>query len=332
MSRSRLVGSLLTIGLIAGVIVLDAPMFFERTASLKSCPYPSTDYAMAPELSYQLAEFPTPEGGFRYYAHDLKTSGAPLVVLVAGYPDPHYFDAVIARLIVCKYRVLVFDLPGKSHTRLTRTPTAAVIVEQFQQFWDKNQLSTESNFLIVGTSISSPVAALMAAQWQAQKPRLAIVSALGMPREWTEWRHPLLVNTGRIPVLSDLLAPFVLPWLTRDNWKHGEILCPTHFPELFERQRQEFAGAYSAINYTELTRALVLTNQQPVYERLRGTSVPVRLINGDRDPFCDQIDKLRAVLPQIPPSLFIDDAAHIPFIEQPDQTVEKLKAVLQVVS
>ena len=101
------------------------------------------------------------------------------MVLVAGIPEPHYFDALRALLLAAHYRVLVLDLPGKQHTRLSGRPTADFIVDRFQKLWSRD-FSAEKDFLIVGTSISAPVTAVMATRWRDQRPKLALVSALGM--------------------------------------------------------------------------------------------------------------------------------------------------------
>ncbi len=327
MNRARVVGTIVLAVLMAGAVFVVVALSGKPPADPGGCPYTATDSV----ANYEL----TPMGEFRYNDSGPHVPSEKLVILVAGYPDPHYFDAVRELLIEKKYRVLVLDLPGKGHTRLSGTPTAAYIVDKFQRLWNDptRNLHSASDVLIVGTSISSPVAALMAARWSGQSGqslRLALVSALGMPRPWNAWRHPFLVNTGRIPVLSDLAAPFVLPWLTRDSWEHGEILCSDHFPEVFERQRREFLGAYAAINYLELTRALVLTDQTQIYRQLQDTSVPVWQINGDHDPFGDQIDKLETVLShgvRLEKRL-ITDAAHIPFIEKPIETFRILQEAL----
>lgn len=218
--------------------------------------------------------------------------------------------------------MLVLDLPGKGHHQLTRRPTAEFVVEQFQKLWRGNEpgFSTETDFLIVGKSMSGPVTALMAARWAEQRPKLALVSALGMERE-KEW--PWTIKMGRVPVLSDLLAPFMLAWQVEHQWRTQEIRCPQHFPELFKRQAREFRGGFARINYLELGKALVLSDQTSVYGQVANTSVPVLLLYGDSDPFRDQIKKISSVIPRAACAT-IANAAHIPFIEQPADTFKIL--------
>jgi alpha-beta hydrolase superfamily lysophospholipase len=287
-----------------------------------SCPYSTKDYTNPAEAPYEMDYLETPGGGFNY--RYFSGNSGPLVVLVAGLPEPHYFDALRALFVAAQYRVLVLDLPGKGHHSLSSRPTAEFVVDQFQKLWLGNQpgFEKETDFLIVGTSMSGPVTALMAARWAAQRPRLALVSALGMDRPW-----PLMIRLGRVPLLSDLLAPFVLARQVEDRWRSEELLCPHHFPELFKRQDMEFRGGFARINYLELGKALILTDQTPAYRQVAGTDVPVLLVNGDRDPFRDQMSEIQKVI-QRAGCETIENAKHIPFIEQPDATFKVLVAFL----
>ena len=289
------------------------------------CPYSTKDYANPDEAPYEMAHLETPGGGFdyRYFPGSggpSSPNAGPLVVLVTGLPEPHYYDAVRTLFLAANYRVLVLDLPGKGHHRLTSRPTAEFVVEQFEKLWrgNEHEFSTETDFLIVGTSMSGPVTALMAARWAEQRPKLALVSALGMERPW-----PLAFRMGRVPLLSDLLAPFMLARQVEHRWRTEEILCPQHFPELFKRQAREFQGGFARINYLELGKALVLSDQTPVYSQAANTSVPVLLLYGDSDPFRDQIKKISGVIPRAACAT-IKNARHIPFIEQPDDTFKIL--------
>jgi pimeloyl-ACP methyl ester carboxylesterase len=279
------------------------------------CPYTTTDYVTPDGAGYELHQYP----GEEFYYHDSSRRADPsfradpLVVLVAGVPEPHYFDALRALLLGANYRVLVLDLPGKEHTRLSGRPTAEFVVDRFHRLWTRD-FHDETDFLIVGTSVSGPVTALMAARWKDQKPKLALVSALGMPREW-----PYVIRLGRIPLLSDLLAVFLLPGQVEDRWRNGELLCPQNFPNLFKRQQTEFRGPWARINHLELPKALALSDQTGVYQQLAKSEVPVMLAYGDHDPFSDQRPLLKNILPHAQITT-ITDSAHIAFVEQPDQT------------
>jgi pimeloyl-ACP methyl ester carboxylesterase len=277
------------------------------------CVYTTSDYDTPDNAKYEMRK--SPRGGF-YYHYSGETdrasnNGGPLIVLVAGVPEPHYFDALRALLLEAHYRVLVLDLPGKEHTRLSGPPTAEYIFDQFQELWSFLRLHNEQAPAIVGTSISGPVTALMAARWAHQNPKLALVSALGMPREW-----PFVIRIGRIPLLSDLLAPFVLPGQVERNWKNGELLCPQNFPQLFKRQEMEFRGAFARINYLELAKALALADQTSVYQQVANTNIPVMLAYGDHDPFRDQVSQLTQLIPRAQ-VVTMSDSAHIIFVEQP---------------
>jgi pimeloyl-ACP methyl ester carboxylesterase len=214
--------------------------------------------------------------------------------------------------------VLLLDLPGKEHTRLSGRPTADFIVDRFQKLWTR-EFGAEKEFLIVGTSISGPVTAVMAARWRDQMPKLALVSALGMPRDW-----PPLIRIGNIPLLGDLLAPFLLPGQVADRWRNGELLCPQNFPELFKRQETELRGGFARINHLELPKALALSDQTAVYQQLANTGVPVMLAYGDHDPFIDQRSRLLNILPRARVAT-VKNAAHIVFVEQPVETFEILR-------
>jgi len=286
--------------------------------SADGCPYSTKDYTNPAEAPYEMDQLETPGGGFNYryfpgHGGPSSPNAGPLVVLVAGLPEPHYFDALRALFIASNYRVLVLDLPGKGHHPLASRPTAEFVVEQFQKLWLGHDpgFEKETDFLIVGTSMSGPVTALMAARWAAQRPKLALVSALGIERQW-----PLMIRLGRVPLLGDLLAPFVLARQVEDTWRTQEILCPQHFPDLFKRQALEFQGGFARINYLELGKALVLTDQTSVYRQVANTSVPVLLAYGHPDPFRDQMSEIQKVI-QRAECETIENSAHIAFIEQP---------------
>jgi pimeloyl-ACP methyl ester carboxylesterase len=321
MNRGAHLQELLIALALSSVVYPSTPSAFSSSETISGCAYTTTDYAAPENARYEMLK--SPGGGFYYNYSSRKTDQSPrntglLVVLVAGVPEPHYFDALRALLLEANYRVLVLDLPGKQHTRLSSRPTAEFVFEQFQEIWTLPGLYPPTGFLIVGTSISGPVAALMAARWAGRSPKLALLSAVGMPREW-----PLVIRIGRIPLLSDLLAPFMLPRQVEDRWKNGELLCPQNFPELFKRQEMEFRGAFARINHLELGKALALSDQTSVYQQLANTSLPVMLAYGDHDPFRDQISKIRDVVPRAQ-VITIRDSAHIAFIEQPAATFEIL--------
>jgi pimeloyl-ACP methyl ester carboxylesterase len=307
------------IALALSSVLYPAPL--SAFANDRDCPYTTTDYTTPAGAGYEMTYLKTPGGGF-YYHYSSGNTG-PLVVLVAGVPEPHYFDALRALLLDADYRVLVLDLPGKEHTRLSSRPTAEFVFAQFQELWSTFGFSLERDFLIVGTSISGPVTAVMAARWADQRPKLALVSVLGMPREW-----PLVIRIGRIPLLSDLLAPFLLPRQVEDRWRNGELVCPQNFPGLFKRQETEFRGGFARINHLELPKALALSDQTAVYQQLAKTKVPVMLAYGDHDPFVDQRLLLEHVCP-LARVESIKNAAHIVFVEQPVETFDILHDFLR---
>jgi pimeloyl-ACP methyl ester carboxylesterase len=314
-SRTRIRRSIKVIAaalalILGGSAASSAPSFAADLDEV--CPYQSTDFT----LPYQMIPYSGADSEF-YYRYFSKNSG-PLVVLIAGIPEPHYFDAELLLLLRANYRVLILDLPGKEHTRLSGQPTAPYVARQFQLLWNSLGLDRERGPLIVGTSMSGPVAAALSIELSEQEPKLALVSALGLPRAW-----PVTVEMGKIPLLSDLLAPLMLPAQIRRDWTQGEILCPQNFPQLFARQKTELSGPESNITYLKLLRALVLTDQTSVYRRLQTSSIPVALVNGDHDPFVDQAAKLQRIIPRAN-RIEIKASAHIPFIEQPISTFEIL--------
>lgn len=316
-------------------IALALSLFYASTltaltgVATDGCTYATTDYVTPDGAKYTMREFPN--GGFFYHFSSNSMRSYPddrsrLVVLVAGAPEPHYFDALRALFLEAKYRVLILDLPGKEHTPLSDRPTPEYIVERFEMLWfersDDHRFYEEKSPLIVGTSISGPVTALMGARWANQTPRVALVSAVGMPREWPPER---LTRILRTPLLSDLLAPFIVPRLVESRWKQGELLCPQHFPELFKRQEIELRGGFARINYLELAKTLALSDQTAVYEQLAGRQVQVLLAYGDHDPFADQVPKLQGVLPRAR-NVTIEKSAHIIFVEQPAALFATLNA------
>ena len=297
------------------------------------CVYASTDYVAPTGERYEMQHFGPAEAGF-YYHYDPGAPAAPpdrerrkLVVLVAGLPDAHYFDALRAQLLNSDYRVLILDLPGKRHTRLTGRPTANYIVDQYEQLWRALAFSGETQPLIVGTSIGGPVAASMAVRLVSQRPTVALVSAVGLPHD-----YGFGGTLAGIPILSDFLAPFTFPAFVERQWEaseKGELLCPRRFPQLFERQDQEFRGGFARINYLELSRALALTDQTAVYHDLGKTSIPVLLAYGSKDPFSDQCSLIRRTIGRPVDIKQIELSAHIAFVEQPVTTFGTLETFLR---
>jgi alpha-beta hydrolase superfamily lysophospholipase len=297
---------------VAGAVLLFSVWAGEGERRFANCPYTTTDYTLAANDHYDFSYFPRDGRAFAY--HDFGGTDKPLAVLVAGMPQAHYLDATAMQLYQKGYRVLILDLPGKNNTKLTGPPTAASIAAQFDKLAASLGLDQKQGAVIVGTSFAAPVAAALATRWASRQPKLALISPLGMPREW-----PFMVRLGGVPVLSTALAPFLLPVQVRRNWKNGEILCPEQFPQLFKRQQAEFDRVAATCSYLELGKALVLADQTPVYRELADTAVPVLIANGDRDPFSDQRTKLQALIPRAQTET-IANAAHLTFIEQPGAT------------
>ena len=315
------------LGRVSVALALSGALYPSPSAAFPSgaaCPYTTTDYVTPDHAGYEMRRYP----GEEFYYHDSSRRAdpsfrdEPLVVLVAGIPEPHYFDALRALLLAAHYRVLILDLPGKQHTRLSGRPTADFIVDRFQKLWSRD-FSAEKDFLIVGTSISAPVTAVMATRWRDQRPKLAMVSALGMRREW-----PPLIRIGNVPPLGELLAPFLLPRQVLETWRKEELLCPQNFPELFQRQETEFRGGFARINHLELPKALALSNQTAVYQQLARTEVPVTLAYGDAHPFNDQLRPLQTILPRAR-VVTVKNAAHIVFVEQPVETFDILHELMR---
>ena len=87
-------------------------------------------------------------------------------------------------------------------------------------------------------------------------------------------------------------------------------------------------GRLARINYLELSKALALTDQTPVYQQIANT-IPVLLAYGDHDPFMDQCKKIKDTIRGPVEQRLLERSAHIGFIEQPAETFDALEAFLK---
>ena len=242
--------------------------------------------------------------------------GPPLVMLHGGIQSGGaYWGGTISRL-AGTYRILVPDIPGLGESDPLARLDATTFADWFEELlW----LSGHERSTVLAHSLIGSMTAAFAAQRSHKLRRLVLSGAPGIGR----YRMPpgLLVAAIR----SDL----------RPSHRNLERFLPFPFldPERTRQRNSEWFAAFSAymIDRSQIPsvrrtmRQLIKagTKQIPAAE-LRRIDVPTTLIWGRHDRMV-QLQLAKSARSKFGwPLHVIEDAGHVPFLEQPDAFLEAL--------
>ncbi len=237
------------------------------------------------------------------------------VVLVHGFSAPYFvWDGTAEALQAAGHRVLRYDLFGRGYSDRPRVRyDLTLFVQQLAGLVDAFSM-TEVD--LVGLSMGGLIASAFTVKYPARVRCLALIDPIGtqpMPLS-------LLYKAALLPGVSELVISLLgtdrmVEGLARDFFDPSEV---ERFRERYRAQMQ-FRGFKRAIIST--LRNKVVDGSPEIYRRLGLLDVPVLLLWGKADrtlPIAQSVG-IRELVPR---AQFhgIDNAGHIPNVEQPQVT------------
>jgi pimeloyl-ACP methyl ester carboxylesterase len=247
-------------------------------------------------------------------------SGPPLVLLHGGIECGGVYSAAVISRLADRYRVVVPDVPGLGESAPAATLDAAAFAEWFSALL---RLTCDEKPALVAHSLLGTLAARFAAQHGQLLSGLFIYSAPGVG----PYRMPLslLVTAIRFDL--------------RPSQRNNERFERLAFLDL-DRARRQDAEWFQAFSAYSLSRAIVPhvkramrqlikigTKQVPDTE-LRRIDVPTAMLWGRHDRFVPLRLAETASARLGWPLHVIDDAGHVPHLEQPDALLAALHSAL----
>lgn len=262
-------------------------------------------------------------GGSIFYRYFSSNSG-PLVILAPGLPASIYFSDLIDRLIKEGYNVLSFDYPGKMNSRLASKNKSSVkfVVQQTQKLFQFLNLYNENPWYILGTSLGGVIAAQLAQDNAAYVKGLILMNPVGL-------EHTFKFNE-RLAKYESFHKVFALTGLVKSGVKNNisnALACASeNYENLLSEQDQYLESRRNRRNYLNIIGNLGIVNNTQVYKSLQKASFPILITHGEAqyDTWLDQVQQLKPLLTQAQ-YLEIPGVSHIPFIENPEKTMEILK-------
>jgi pimeloyl-ACP methyl ester carboxylesterase len=204
----------------------------------------------------------------------------------------------VAELLLRNHRVIIFDRPGFGHSERPRGHmwTAAQQAELLHKALCELRIERP---VVVGHSWGSIVALALAQRHQAQVAGLVLLSGYYF---WTLRPDTLMVVTGALPLLGDLLRYTIAPllgWLQMPLLKWA-MFSPARVPPRFQA---EFSPAMalrpSQIRATSMDGALMIPGALALRGGYQDLSLPVVIIAGDGDKivFKRRSEQLRDSIP-----------------------------------
>lgn len=204
----------------------------------------------------------------------------------------------VAELLLRNHRVIIFDRPGFGHSERPRGHmwTAAQQAELLHKALCELRIERP---VVVGHSWGSIVALALAQRHQAQVAGLVLLSGYYF---WTLRPDTLMVVTGALPLLGDLLRYTIAPllgWLQMPLLKWA-MFSPARVPPRFQA---EFSPAMalrpSQIRATSMDGALMIPGALALRRGYQDLTLPVVIIAGDGDKivFKSRSEQLRDNIP-----------------------------------
>jgi pimeloyl-ACP methyl ester carboxylesterase len=234
-----------------------------------------------------------------------------VVVLVHGFSVPYYiWDPVFDTLSKAGFRVLRYDLFGRGYSdRPDVTYDADLFDRQVTGLLDALKITQPVD--IAGLSMGGAVVQAFANRHPERTHSVILVDP---SFNHGTGREPWMMHT---PLLRDyLMTVHAAPGMAAGQM--GDFAHPERFPDWPDRYRPQmrYAGFRRAIMSTRL--ASEGRDLSVEYAALGKKNIPVLLIWGREDktvPF-ERSEELRQVVPQAEFHA-IDDAGHVPYMEQP---------------
>lgn len=248
--------------------------------------------------------------------------GVPVVFLHAGVADRRMWTEQMRALAADGYHVVAYDRRGFGQTETADEPFSHVV--DLEAVLDRLGLNA---VVLVGCSAGGAVAIDFALENPGRVLALVLVST------WVSGAHPDIpeevedlentighaIDTGNTSRANRLEAQL---WLDGPTSEEGRVSGPVR--DLF----LEMNGI--ALEHPELTQE---EEPDPAMDHLRMITAPVLLIAGALDG-TDTLDRHDEIAERLPEafSVLIEETAHLPSLEKPDEFNEALIKFLDAVT
>jgi 3-oxoadipate enol-lactonase len=245
--------------------------------------------------------------------HDVRGDGPPVLLVHAGIADSRMWPPVAERLVAAGYRVVTCDLRG-----FGRTPLEAGLVSHAADLVALLDEVGIDRAAIVGASFGGLVTLDLALRAPERVSALALLDAALDEFDASAEFEAFDADETAALERGDLDAAVeanVRTWVTRGS----RDVDPAVVELVRSMQRDAFAAQMGVD--AELEHA-----DPPVAERLREITAPALVAVGadDLEDFHRIARRLAAELPNASPVATIDQAAHLPALERPDETARRL--------
>lgn len=303
------------------VAVLAAGWLAMRRADI---PYGALETLYATDSS----DFVTLKTGLVVHYTDEGPEDAPVILLLHGFASSSLTWEKWQADLRSDYRVISADLPGHGLTRTLRdtyltSHGLAQYVEDFTQALDLNR------FVIVGSSMGGHAAWLYALDHQETLDGLVLVAAAGLPGTETgldgEPRFYAALNN---PVLKSLLVDIDPTSLVRNGMTGAFADTSLATDELIGI----FSDLARAPGHRRALMTLASRSRETAVadaERLKSLKLPVLILQGLADQIvaAEDAQRFAATIPDAELQVY-EDLGHLPHHENPDETLQDLRAFL----
>ncbi len=307
-------------------LVLVGANVAQGSNSLKdsSCPVHQDQYPASVSLPDYTDGFMEVTNGTIYYRLFENEKERPLLILAPGLPSSIYYSQLIKQLSSFGYNILSFDYAGKMNSKLKSKSNLNTMMVQISDLLLQLDLKRFTIWHIVGTSMGGVIAAQLALEHSTHVGKLVLLSPVGLKHPWT-----FTERMAKIPILSKILAPFILKKQVKKNIEKA-LICPQNYTELIREQDQYLATWTSRWNYLNIISNFAMKDETAVYRKLEHQGLDILVTSGEKrlDKLHNHIEQLKNILPSAT-YVEIPSTSHIPFIENLEFTTNLMLDFLE---
>jgi pimeloyl-ACP methyl ester carboxylesterase len=267
-----------------------------------------------PALKINLDEFDglkkvvlLPNGEHLAYVEMGNPNGPP-VVLIHGYTDNARDWVPLIPYLSKKFRLIAVDIRG--HGRSDKPECCYTRIDFAYDIKLLLDLLHIERADIVGHSLGSLIAQMLAEQWPERVRRVVLISSTAGPRAGSAPRKPAFDYAAEIRKLKEPIdpdSPFMIAW-----WDSPKPVNP----EFIRRQRRDAAQIPLAVWLAVLDQGAGFADLQRTLPKVKA---PALLIWGSDDPIMEEEGRqtLREALPSAQVKVF-EGLGHNPFWEDPE--------------
>lgn len=255
--------------------------------------------------------------------HCQEAGAGPPVLLIHGLGASSFSWRELLPRLAPRFRLLAPDLPAHGATPAAATPDfrAETLVEGLLALLDRREVARGA---VVGNSLGGALAVLLAARAPTRVTALGLLAPAVVVK-----RYPLLFQPLRLPLLGQLTALALGPWIVPYGLKLAYHRQELVTPEVVAGYAPTFRPVSNRIGLMRLARENDPWPPEEVRRLLDRIHQPVSIIWGQEDRILpvSQASELKALLPRAEVHL-LPQVGHAPQEEAPEVTAEILIAFL----